>query len=685
MNGLRISQLALVVSASLAASAAMAEDKEVFSLGEIVVSETTGVRDIAINNVLTAETIELVGAKTAADALEYVPGVHIAQSNKGEKFLTMQGFEQDKILILLDGVPYYETKYGQLDLNQIPAAIIAKVEVTKGASSVLYGPNGMGGVVNIITQKGSEGLSGEITASVGEYGQNHESASLSYGKNGFTVFATIDRTERDAYSLSDDYEPIESYIKDKVGDLPKYMEVEDGGKRINSDSESLNGRLRAGYANNTSEIYASIYSYDTERGLPFHDSYNKVMYSYSTFSDVSEYQDRGIDINASHKFTDTLTMRALAYYHTHTDNMEFYDSAEKSVKLGDSTYDDYTVGGALFGDIKVNNWNNLSLSFNYKEDVHKQKTISAIDPDFSEPTERSSLETFSLAAEDTMQFGNLTAVAGIAWHQQTINDFQGTSAGDVLGEGKGDESDTFDPMVGLSYALNDGSRVFGSVAQKTRFATFDDMKADDGKLYELDPERSLSYAAGWEKDFAQGWLNNVNVNAFYHDVDDRIGELCALYEDDGYCADERPVNIGKAEYYGTELTFTGNITDTLRYSLDHTYTHARDKSDDAETEHLRDLPKNEFTAILIWDEQYTGISANLRMNYKDEFMIYWDGEDTLWEENVFTVNGGIRKDFFNNQLTAFANVNNLFDENYYEGDGQANEGRNFEVGVTYRF
>ncbi|MCT8986626.1 TonB-dependent receptor plug domain-containing protein [Shewanella phaeophyticola] len=133
-------KVAIAVCSLMTCQLAIAADQsDVFSLGEIVVSAQTGVRDITIHNTMTEDQIELVGAKTAADALDYIPGVHTAQSSKGEKFITIQGFEQDKILVLLDGVPYYETNYGQLDLNQIPASIIAKIEVTKGASSVLYG------------------------------------------------------------------------------------------------------------------------------------------------------------------------------------------------------------------------------------------------------------------------------------------------------------------------------------------------------------------------------------------------------------------------------------------------------------------------------------------------------------------------------------------------------------------
>ena len=48
--------------------------------------------------------------------------------------IQIHGMDQTKILVLIDGVPYYETKYGKLDLNQIPVDNVAKIEVTKGSS-----------------------------------------------------------------------------------------------------------------------------------------------------------------------------------------------------------------------------------------------------------------------------------------------------------------------------------------------------------------------------------------------------------------------------------------------------------------------------------------------------------------------------------------------------------------------
>ncbi|QDE33152.1 TonB-dependent receptor [Shewanella polaris] len=678
MTRTKKTKIAIAVCSLLACQIAIASDEsDVFSLGEIVVSEQAGVRDIAIHNTMTQAQIELVGAKTAAEALDYIPGVHTAQSSKGEKYITIQGFEQDKILVLLDGVPYYETNYGQLDLNQISASIIAKIEVTKGASSVLYGPNGMGGVVNIITKKGQEGISGDLEASIGQMGQNNESASISLGKNGFSLFATVDHRGRDSMRMSNDYEPVLSDVKDKYGDLPKQMIVEDGDKRENSSYDSTNIWVRGGYANENSEIFASVFNLDTERDLPYNTRNNKVFSDFSSFANISEYKDTGIDLSGLHRINDSLTLRALAYYHTHDDSYDSYDTPKKAVKLAVSHWSDYTGGGALFADMGLADWNNLSLSVNYKNDVHKKENTAYIDPDESYGYERSELDTVSFAAEDTMTFGALNVVAGIAWHKQTVIENSGIDA-----DSENDDSDTFDPSLGASYTFDSAGMVYGSIAQKTRFATFSEMYDDTGARHDLKPERSTSYAFGWKNNFNNSWLNNIDIGAFYHDISDKI---VAVYLPDPTDPDwdlEVNQNVGTSKFYGIEFSTLSQLSENINLSLDYSYTHARNESEDRESDYFRDIPKNSLTAMLNWHQPTLDIDSNLRVRYRTDILIDVDSDE--WESDTLTIDMGVKK-AFTPQFSAYVNLNNILDESHYEGYGQPNEGRSYEVGVKYSF
>jgi len=67
--------------------------------------------------------------------------------------LTLRGFDQKDVKVLIDGVPAHVSYNGSLDLSQIPVETIAKNEVVKGASSVLYGSNTMGGSSTSLPKK----------------------------------------------------------------------------------------------------------------------------------------------------------------------------------------------------------------------------------------------------------------------------------------------------------------------------------------------------------------------------------------------------------------------------------------------------------------------------------------------------------------------------------------------------
>ncbi|WP_257605978.1 TonB-dependent receptor plug domain-containing protein [Ferrimonas balearica] len=652
-------------------------EEQTFTLGEIVVSEPNTVADVTLSNTLTAEQIERIGAKTAAEVLDFVPGVYVARNVKGESSLTMQGFQQDRVLILLDGVPYYETNYGKLDLNQIPAAIIAKVEVTKGASSVLYGPNGMGGVVNIITHKGGEGVSGNLGASAGLYGYNTQTASISMGKNGFSLFGAVERRAQDATRMSSDFDPYLAVIKDWDGlsGLPKEAILEDGGKRENSHLDATNLWLRGGYANDTTEIYASVFHMDTERGRPVNTKAAKVMSDFSWFADIPEYQDTGIDLNGLHRLNDTLTLRGMAYYHYHTDTYRSFNNPEHDVALADSVFSDYSLGGALFLDAQLADWHRLSMSVNYKNDVHKGKTDGFGDVP-SEPWMRSELDTWSVAVEDKMELGNLSLVAGLAWHRQVVQEDYSNAIKE------NNDSDTFDPMLGASYRLSPDTRLYASVAQKTRFATFSEMyDRDAGNAFDLKPERNLSYNLGWEQQFRAPWLNHLQLGLFYHDISDKIA---VVESGDDAIID----NIGKARFYGVELTTHSQLTETLGLTFDYSYTYARNRSEDRESDYFRDVPENAVTAIFDWSLPRWDMDANLNIRYKNNILLTdYDSttkEENVWEDNVLTVDVGVRKYLVSN-FKVYLNLTNLFDEFHYEGYGMPNEGRAFELGVDYRF
>ncbi len=631
----------------------------VFTLGEIVVEDSSGVQDIAINNTVTAEEITQMGAVNAAEALQYVPGVNVVRTSKGELNINVQGFAQKDILVLIDGVPYYETKNGPLDLQQIPAAIIGRIEVTKGASSVLYGPNALGGVVNIITKKGVKGVSGVVTAEGGLGGYGRGAATLNYGaENGFSILGTIDYRTRDSLPFSDDYDPRETNIRFKgpSDGRPIPRVVDSGDKKDNSDLESLNLWTRLGFAPTEKiELYTSLYHFNMERGRPFSDVHNQVFnYSdgYSSFGRYDTYEDTGVDFGGKLSVNTWWDLRAMAFYHSHEDDYTSYLSEDLDEKIATSTWDDDSYGISLFSDTDLDRYGKVSFSVQYREDKHKQRDVAGGD------WENSESNTTTLAVEDTIPLGSFTAVLGLSYH-----DFDAVKIGDMTGYS--DES--LNPMAGLTWTGESGLEIFGSIAKKTRFPTFGDME-DSGTIYRLDPEENINYTLGAKYLF----FNRVHLtlSGFFNDIDDRIGEL-----------NDAPTNIDQVEIYGIELVTQTQITDRLSVGADYVYTHARNTSDDRDSDFLEDIPAYTLGADLQYMIPKIETRFILRGTYKDSVIFNVDDEE---KEYIMVVDLSLIKDW-DTGFSLGGHITNLLDADYYDGKGMACDGFSWKLVARYEF
>lgn len=62
----------------------------------------------------------------------------------------------------MNGIPIRNSFDGQFDPTLIPAEIITEIKITSGGGSVLYGPGGNGGAIDIITKSGEEGGTGPL-------------------------------------------------------------------------------------------------------------------------------------------------------------------------------------------------------------------------------------------------------------------------------------------------------------------------------------------------------------------------------------------------------------------------------------------------------------------------------------------------------------------------------------------
>jgi len=164
-----------------------AEENEV-TLQEVVVTATRDVqevRKVAANvTVITKEEIERSNVQTVVDLMRTEVGTVVRDFYGTGKTasLDIRGFGETgplNTLVLVDGRRVNEIDLSGVDWTQIPLDQIERIEVVRGAGSVLYGDNAVGGVINIITKKPEKPFSGKVEGQVGSYQFNKEGGSVS--------------------------------------------------------------------------------------------------------------------------------------------------------------------------------------------------------------------------------------------------------------------------------------------------------------------------------------------------------------------------------------------------------------------------------------------------------------------------------------------------------------------------
>ena len=108
-----------------------------------------------IVNVLSPQLFEETAACCIADALCFQPGLRVENncSNCGKTDLRINGLQGQYTQILMDSRPVFSSMASVYGLEQVPAAMIDRVEVMRGGGSAVYGANAIAGVVNIITKE----------------------------------------------------------------------------------------------------------------------------------------------------------------------------------------------------------------------------------------------------------------------------------------------------------------------------------------------------------------------------------------------------------------------------------------------------------------------------------------------------------------------------------------------------
>lgn len=141
---------------------------------------------------------------------------------------------------------------------------LSEVSVSKGFTSVLYGPNTLGGAINMVSRKPEKKLEGNVSAggSMGndEIDAGFESVNIGSNQGKWYVQAGLSVLSRDFMPLSSSFEPVAN---------------EDGGERGNSDTRDRNATIKIGYTPNSTDEYSiTLNSQHSVKGVPLYTGSN---------------------------------------------------------------------------------------------------------------------------------------------------------------------------------------------------------------------------------------------------------------------------------------------------------------------------------------------------------------------------------------------------------------------------
>ena len=152
--------------------------------------------------VITRADIESATVSDVVSLLRQQVGVSVRQSGTRGALsgISIRGGEPKHTLILIDGVPLNNLSAGTTPLEQVPLALIDRIEIVRGNVSALYGSQATGGLVQIFTRKTLMGNQADVRVAIGDKRQKQASTQLSMGNDKVQLTAGVAHEEVRAVS-----------------------------------------------------------------------------------------------------------------------------------------------------------------------------------------------------------------------------------------------------------------------------------------------------------------------------------------------------------------------------------------------------------------------------------------------------------------------------------------------------
>ena len=584
-------------------------------------------------SVITGEELETYHYPTVDDALRNVPGIEIRRSGSFGKTtsISIRGANPNQVQVLVDGVRVKSPTLGQVDLADLAPDMIERIEVIRGPQSTIYGADAIGGVVHIITRRGS--------------GPPSVYASQEVGNND---------TLRTRTGVSGSQGPFDYALG--------FYHLESNGQFINdgTNQDAASARFGLALPGNTRVGVAVRYN-KTDTGVPIEFVGNPppiVPTIDPNTRQETETYTATLDLRTRPVSWWEGELRASRY----VNNLAFIDPA-----------DPYACPPATFGPpcdfpgtfnasrneveglshFHVGKWSTSTFGIEWREEDADIRGTNAFTP---------RTETVSGLFEQKFRFfDRLFMSAGVRVEDNNVFGRVTTERGS------------------LAYLVKEwGTRLHGSAGSGFRTPTFNDLFFPGFSNPGLTPEKSFSWDVGVDQKLWQNRLR-LGLTYFHNKFTNQI--FCCLPLPGPPFA--TTANIGRSRSAGIEFVSEVDVLDTLVAAVNYTYTDTENLLTDRP---LPREPRHRWNIRLTWNpvprlSLFTEVHVVTRQ-FETLGNVYNTGHTRVDAGGTYRL---VNRYAFLKALDLTARIQNLLDEEYAEVRGFPALGIQALVGLRASF
>jgi iron complex outermembrane receptor protein len=660
--------------------------------GPAIGAFTLGQIDMIGGTTITNEAMWTYNKQNLRDAVDIAPGVtsHSAGGRRNEGDIFVRGFDRLRVPLSIDGVRVYLPADNRLDMNRFVTPDLAEIQIQKGYVSVLNGPGGMGGAINLVSRKPTKAFEAEARSGVvmnGDLDDMNQWSSYAYaGTRQKGYYAQVSGTiiDQDQFNLSDDFSPYQSSPFD-----PSFP-YEDGGDRQGSDFRDWKINAKVGLTPNATDEYSINFTTQSgEKNAPLHVAKEQLQtqrywtWPYWDIQSVSWLSKTAIG-EASY-------FKSNVYYNTFENRLSSFNDAEFDQQTRpytfDSDYEDFAYGGFVEFGTEIIPMNSLKAAIHYRRDDHSERNFGRPDDpmnSFVEPWQSNVEDTWSFAVENTFHATRrLDVIAGVSYDYQDVKTAEDLNNGVVV-QNEVTDADAWNYQGGAVYRFSDTGDIHATVSSRTRFATvFERYSTRFGYQTpnpDLAPERATNYEIGaTETLFRQA---RVSGAIFYSDLKDAIQQAYIVTNSGAVSGQLQNVS---GEHYGFEVSVDWDIAPGVRIGGNYTYLQ-REYDYVTPGTKPEGTPDHEAFLYLAWDATPNlTITPSLALA-SDRYSIVTSGTTRTYVETGSYALVNIQAEYkFNENFSAAIGGTNLTDEDYALAEGFPEAGRQFFANARMKF